>query len=291
MTIYKKVFSYETLSESQLQSLGNLDWRLARTIARPAGYDYIFINTPVEPQNLQDVSLSFNGIDEVMTTQSSLLGVANQWTLAIWAKNSSSLSANAQPARLGLSGAQLVRFEKRTGAGGERARLFVRDAVGAIKDLEYANFWTVDAWVHGVATFDGDAMNSPALVYRNGVFVNPSTVTVDDTSATMSDLTREIYVSPSNAPWAGLVHSVAVWSTPLSADEIASIHNAKANVNLNENFANYASSASLVHWFRLGYDVDNIGTDYAADPQPDALDLMTAATNITADDIVEDYPT
>jgi hypothetical protein len=84
----------------------------------------------------------------------------------------------------------------------------------------------------------------------------------------------------------GRIHSVAIWDTDVSAARTLIFNNGAAELDLLTDTGAYTYSSNLQHWWRLGLDSTDIGKDHGATP----IDVDVNALNISAADIVADYP-
>jgi hypothetical protein len=130
------------------------------------------------------------------------------------------------------------------------------------KNLDFTDTDSDDgSWHHYVVTFDGTDTGDPLLGYRNGV-VSVSSGT--DTTGTMADASREICLADSvlnTTPNAYQLGQFAVWDAVLTPNEIRSITSHSWDADLSVDFLDYASSANLQHWWKIGENQDNIGED------------------------------
>ena len=117
-------------------------------------------------------------------------------------------------------------------------------------------------WYHVVITSDRSGTNSDTLAYING---DVATRSVHTTTASNGDLIdagadNTIYttIGTFNVGAAHLVYynfhfdELAVWNSVLTADEITEI--ADKYPNLTQNVGDYASSGTLLRYYRMGQD-------------------------------------
>ena len=85
----------------------------------------------------------------------------------------------------------------------------------------------------------------------------------------------------------GRYHSLALWNVALDQSNSTAVYNSEGPFDLDADSGNYNKSANLKHWWQFGRDSGDIGKDYG---NGNPVDLMTHAANISAADIVADYP-
>ncbi len=82
----------------------------------------------------------------------------------------------------------------------------------------------------------------------------------------------------------GSLDEVGFWSSVLTASEVTALYNSGTPIDLKTNAGDYASSANLLNWWRMG-DGDTYPT---IEDNAGSNDLTM--TNMTSGDIVEDVP-
>src|SRR5262249_11171889 len=144
---------------------------------------------------------------------------------------------------------------------------------------------------HVVFTFNGSAVGDPVKCYFDGVEKTTRAFSSFDGTTTMSDGPCQITIGVESfrTPgyhFDGRIYEVAVWNTVLGSSAVATVYNAGTGAfNLGANSGNYTSSVNLIHWWRLGFDSENIGRDYGSSPAD--LDLPV---DMDSSDIVPDIP-
>lgn len=235
----------------------------------------------------QTVSIDFDGSTEELKSGEALVGIANTWTIACWAKVSN------------VSSRQDTLFEMFAGISGENIRLFQRSNVGTAPSYQFFSdtnnvAWTSlpisnDVWHHVVLQWDN---GTP----RGSLFIDASDQGAPGfgslVSQTFTDVSRSISIAEaaSGVPnLDGRVASMAIWDALLTSAEITTIYNSGSiAIDLLADSGSYVSSANLQHWFQLGRDSTDIGKDSGIGSP--LFDLMAAQTDITTDDIVTDAP-
>jgi hypothetical protein len=75
----------------------------------------------------------------------------------------------------------------------------------------------------------------------------------------------------------GLIDETSIWSSVLSANEISTIYNSRAPIDLTSDIGNYASSNDLVGWWRMG---DGSGDTDSGGGTPASGDTIGTVKNI-----------
>lgn len=240
-----------------------------------------------------DKSVSIQTADtEYMETTDSTLGMADDWSLQITFKllNDTSGIDYLMEIADGFSSPNDVQVKCQTATTEFHVNLF--DSIPsspAMKNLRWDQLAATNTWQTWVLTFNGTT-GDVLLAYKDGSVATVSTTTQDN-AGSMTDSSRSIRVGTawngSNPTESALFHSIAMWGSVLTPDEIAEIYNSGdiGTFDLQADSGDYASSGNLVIWFRLGLDSDDIGKDTVG-----SLDLMDNANNISAADIVTDSP-
>jgi hypothetical protein len=248
--------------------------------------------------NVQPESVDLNGTDEGLRSSQATIGIADVWSVMLWAKRSDSDTAERTLCAVGNpSGANSIHFVRKAGGSASDLLVEVRDSGGSLfKQLTYSGVFTGATWHHVVATFDGTASGDPLVVYVDGVARTPDGGGTDSTG-TMTDTSRRIAVGCNGnlASFAqGRFHQWACWNVALSATQVTAIYNGGngSDFNLNWNHNGYTSRTNLKQWFRIGRDSSpdgDIGKQYALNPTG-SHNLSDGAQNVTATDVVTDAP-
>ena len=176
---------------------------------------------------------------------------------------------------------------------GKNFQFFINDADDAAdQNLIWGNpagWW--DDWRHTVFTWDGTV--SGTKLYIDGVdddAANTTNVNLDGDDITDSD--RKIYVGSDNtgAFWDGRMFSLAIYNTVITQAEAAAMYNSGdgAAFDLENDSGNYASSASMQHYYRLGFGSDH--TDWGEDRGNAAVQHDMENSSIDGDYTVDDVP-
>lgn len=157
----------------------------------------------------------------------------------------------------------------------------------------YRTTITSGAWTHFAFVVDVNANNPTSeqlITYVNGVKASPTKttdLTLNDGSARVVD---SFSVIGSNI--SGNFHSIAMWDTVLSAQEIAAIYNnGVGNVNLAKRKGKYKSQKRLQHWWFWDTTTTlGINTDYGKSRNTEPMDLFANSANIDATDLEVNAP-
>lgn len=234
----------------------------------------------------QTRSLEFSGAGDVvrnLTNQS--YGIGNSWTLAAWVKPD---TAGGFVFDLvdGSGVANNDRIAAEYSTSGVRVRLWDSSAT-LFKDYQDAGSFSSGSWAHIVVTWSGSSL----LIYVNGSDVTGSaTLTVDNAGSQSDNANREGNVGSAFnllTGHDGPIAQVALWSSVLTAAEIADIYAGgdPRFLSLSVDFGNYTSSADLEHWWAVGR---RKGTFIAQDVGGGGI--LLSPTGVTDADLVLDAP-
>lgn len=245
---------------------------------------------------------SFNGTSESMdssTTSGTVISgavysfdIANVWSVMVAAKPTSVAGTRAYFHISDIVGDikdndNIIEIK----AIGSKVRLTIVGSTGygtPAKVYDYNATVTGSMWFQFVATWDG----SDLTLYKNGSLLSPDTKIVDETLEQTDSVDKGLILGDSfltmRDEFQGNIHSAAVWDVKLSAAAISSLWNSGTinTIDLTTDFGSYSSSANCQHWYRLGFDSNDIGKDYGASSTLADLDN----TNMNADNIVTDFP-
>jgi len=251
-----------------------------------------FPNSPSLPH---EVSVDFDGSTEGMQSDDGVvLPLGNNFSVMMWL-NPNAAAANDTVIDTGTStgGGQDFRVLIRTNLAAATYDLEIRNVGGTVVKRYRNTGVTANVWTQFLFTVDTSlAVVDQLEWYIDGADSTP-TLGVDNDVTDRSSNNLQVltlgFSQSGTANWRGLIHSVAIWDKTLTSDEVVSLYNsgAPANLNLQEDFGDYSSSDNLKHWFLLGNDSSDIGKDYGSEAN---IDLMANAVDITAADIVSDFP-
>ena len=201
-----------------------------------------------------------------LESTSSKVGISDVWSIALWYKPDA-LTFTISNLLYRLAGVDDIRLSFRAELANDPMQLLVFDDVGATwKHFQWNNILTVDAWNLIVVTFD----NGPDEVklYNNGVLETP--IIVNDNSSTGADSSRTISLGANptsgDSPTSGKLYALGIWSAALTSGEQLTLASGAGQTvdfftDWRTDHGNYASSASLQHYYRPGLGA-NIGRDY-----------------------------
>lgn len=188
-------------------------------------------------------------------TENTSIGINNQWTLSTWWNFSTIPLAGINFMSIKDPGSPLDWFitfqlQNNTGAGRVTLQYGSNRAPFSTQSLVFNNFiTTAGAWVHILVTWNG---TSPAKVYKDGTFVNPTFSFLSGPAPTFAqDSPVHINIpDPDNNSYAYNVGQTALWNRELHIDEIEFIAASLGRIDLRENQVNYVSKDNLMHyWF------------------------------------------
>lgn len=238
--------------------------------------------------------ISLNGSDEYLAKLSdTTLGFGNTWTMMLQVRPTRASFTTTEglftvgPVA-GKSNPNVIEILLDGTTANDPLRIRCIDSGGAttFKDLTWNSFFTVNVGVHIIITFDGSAGGDPIVVYKNGSAVAASGGT--NNTGTMTNTARRVVAgnrqqSLGTGHFQGDVGDIAVWSNVLSAAEALDLYNRRASVDLSSDSGSYASSATMQHWWRMGFNILDIGDDYGVGTD---VDIMDNASNISSADVV-----
>lgn len=212
------------------------------------------------PNVVQGRSVALEGGVKYMSTVSAQsLAIGDSWTIQAWVRVDTAGGAffTAQPATGNANKILLAS----TLAGNFYAQLWDENG-DFIKSYQETGTITTGTWYHVAATWDGSA--NEFKPYVNGVDRSPYVTKLEDLTGTLTNTAR-IFDIGTRGPtaFAGRASSGAIWSSVLTADEIAEIYQARELLDLEKAGRYYASSSSLVSWWQLGLDLEfaDVGKD------------------------------
>lgn len=190
------------------------------------------------------------------------LGISNAWSVLLWFK-ADELPAGVDQYNAAFKLNSLVgtvgRVEIRINhsVNDETMRdlriQIVGDGPAFIKDYQWNNVISTEAWHQLVVVWDGNDL----LAFIDTVLQGTPDLTIVDGTGVMDDYSRSVVLGWND--FNGLIHQVAIWSYPLSSNEIASIP--EACKDLQTNGAGYLSKDDLQHWYQLNKNTGSIGED------------------------------
>jgi hypothetical protein len=219
------------------------------------------------------------------------VGIGDVWTISAWVKAAGSATGDRVVDIVGTgSNANFIRFQQR-GSPANSIQMDTFNSAGSnfLKSYLYNGALPTNTWVFVVVTWNGTSL----LTYFDGSFTAADTKFADNAGAMVST-NRQVGVGsdPDNttANFIGKLHSCAIWDVVLSTNAITELYagGAGETIDYASDIRNYTDSANLLHWWRIGHDSGDIGKDSGV--HTTLIDIMDDAVNVTADDIVVDYP-
>lgn len=217
-------------------------------------------------------------------------GIANNWSFVCWYMNNNASQTATEVIFDMVNTANSnnrILIQILGATANDPLNVFITDSAGAtIKDYQYNSQTNTasELRMFGV-TWDGTTLK----YYRDGRLTAADTLTTD-TTGTMTNTGRgvSIYNTVAGAtPHNGAHKMAAMWNATLSANEMISLWNQGfgTQANLNENFEDYASKNSLVHWWRPGLSCASVGAfglDYATGTAAVPTNAVIVTTLTTA---------
>lgn len=215
------------------------------------------------------------GVKYMSTVSAQSLGIGDSWTIQAWVKvdDSGGYMWIAREA-LGLDN----RITCRATSGGDFTFQIWDENGNFIKSYELANGVTVGSWHHLAMTWNGST--NELKPYVNGVDKSSAVTKIEDLTGTMTSTARIFDVGSytSAGTFLGRASSAAIWSSVLTADEIAEIYQARELLDLEKTGRYYASASSLVSWWAFGHDFNfsDVGLDQVGSVNLTAVGMAQA---------------
>lgn len=241
-------------------------------------------------------------------TTASAVTIQNAWTIAIWAKPSSNYSSlhyvftvqheqsNDFPIAFPFSNIDI------TFGSSNSMRVQTWAGLAApLKDYTYNNWYTANAWVHTVITWDGTSL----LAYKNGVLTTADTMTTD-AAGSMGQPSRKIAIGTAadvgigaGQAFQGTIYSVTLWGIVLVQQDVNILYNGGYGEKIQldtfyPGYANFLTPFWVVHHWRCGHyfpPTSGIGRDYSGGFwSASRRNMMNNSSAITEANIVHDFP-
>jgi len=240
-----------------------------------------------------EVCIDFDGgtAEELANFTGLNIGIGNAWTIAMWLKTETfDSSAPDTIFELAPNSGSNNRIQIRaTTAGAFRIEL---NSVAVFKDYVWSSLLTLSeaAWEFIVITWNGTNL----LLYKNSTLTVETARDTDD-AGSMSSNDRRVSVGGWAFPtptrsFDGRIFAPAIWSVVLDQTAIDTLYNGGAGKKVDysrDHGLDYADSANLQHWWRIGHDSGDIGKDSGNGTN---IDLDVDSTGITGGDIITDAP-
>lgn len=212
--------------------------------------------------------------------------IGASYTISTWVRLQS-LVANK---RICDFGDNTTANKNRTGLfinGSSVFQFFAADSASASGAANGAVSPQVFTWYHVVGVKDG---TTSMKLYVNGEEVGSDTTSIPTTTdANRIGAIGSGAKSPTVEEMTGDVHSVALWSSALSAAEVVSLYNGGfKDFDLAQDADNYVSSANVVHWWKVGdpAQTGESGDDTIRDAvSSGGIDLSANSAGVTSADV------
>ena len=225
-------------------------------------------NTPYN-LDIQRCSLWVNGADYKQNSVQSEFNFGNGFTVAIWAQlwdnlgvGTSQVIAECIDSDTGNDGWRVEHIGD--GAGADKIQASVVSSAPATTALQ-SNEINADAipniWRYIVLTKDGVDL----ILYVDGVSQDTSGAAVSVSGFQNRTLTIGA-TAAAGSLFNGLVHTLAVWDSVLTQDEIRTLfnHGHGGAFNLRKNQFNYGEADNLLSYYRLGLDANRSYSDFGS---------------------------
>lgn len=238
-------------------------------------------------------SLDFDGAGEYLASSSALmLGVSTQFTLSVWAL--ADPQASGIRTLVSVRGGGETTTENRVELSSDAGDLLmsVYNASGQlVYEAIYSSALVGGEWRHVALTFNAQVDAAP-LLFANGSVRAPDLAELTGHPPTFSDSAGRIVVGSDGSgtltTWRGAIGHIGLWNVALGDDEIDEIALRGHTLDLRENAGAYQGMDALLHYWRLGEDVNAVGLDSGSATVP--IDLDDPAGGVDASDVVLDAP-
>lgn len=226
----------------------------------------------------------------LQNTSASTLGFTNAWTIQCWIRPASLATSDCLiDIGTGQNTSEIVITKVNA-----TLQVQLSNSAGTVfKDYTWTNgtagfFTQIQTWQQVTVTWDGSTLKA----YLNGVDQGVADTLTTDNSDSQTNASRDITAGANQAggnSMTGEYHSILIWDTALSENAIRETYNhgngSYFNPEVNSN--DYTSSGDIVHWWRFGHDVSDIGKDWIS---TNAVDIDTNATGVTVADLRRHSP-
>lgn len=211
-------------------------------------------------------------------------GVGDAWTIAGWV-NIDDIAPAGDLDIFNLKEAadndNRIRITAATSIADDPFQVVLYDTSNTVqKDYRWGeNITENDTWLFFAVTWDGTNLTT----YTNGDEDTAPTKTTDNAlTMVASDRFIGVGCEPDSASneFEGWISTVGVWSSELSATEIRDMYRQAYFFKPTENYGDYASSSSLVAYYKPGADGDSLGFDYSENGH-----TLDQEVNITVEDL------
>lgn len=246
-------------------------------------------STPVDAGTLQSIEL--DGTEYLGDLSETLMGVANQFTLSIWARGTSS-AGGTERSIFDLdspnSSENRIRLFLTDDSNGSAFRIMMWDPGAELfKDYNFGSF-TVNTWTLLAMTWDGTDL----LLYQDAV-LQGATKAVDINHSRVDThmgvlLGAEDAAAPV-ASWVGQLYSFAIYRTIMPIAEIAQIESEKATEEILETRLEHVAGGMTHMWdFR---DTADLGADLRVDEGTPSKNILNSASGVDGTNLSVEVPT
>jgi hypothetical protein len=221
------------------------------------------------------------------------LGIADDWSVSFWAKNTDETDIAFRVFERGeVGGANQLVVTRSTGDS-ETLRINTENSTsGILKRFSYNGVWTTGDWRHVVFTWTG---NDTMLCYVDGVLTeadlksNDNLGTMDNPGA-VQNVGLFCKQLGGTRSWYGSLGHSAIWDVVLDQNDVDEIFSPTAGspfgLDLLANTGTYDKSANLIQYWKPGFDDTDVMKNYSIDG--DAITFLSQTRN--ANEIHEDTP-
>lgn len=242
-----------------------------RAIEVSDGTNYLAYNNDGYSGVNNTLSASFDGTDDQINCGTATGLDPSSWTINQWLKidtlSTSANDINTFVTRRDASGGFQI-FE-------ETGNLVYYTGGASVGVTLGTGVFSASTWYMVTVTHDGSTVKG----YINGSSSGSGSDTYT-TSGTGNSFYIGFHFAGGSFPainFDGLIDETAMWNSVLTADEISSIYNNRNPLDLTSDIGDYASSADLVGWWRMG---DGSGDTDNGGGTPDAGDTIGTVKNI-----------
>jgi len=223
--------------------------------------------------------VDLDGSTEYLSTNDNeTIGVANTWTVLSWIKITNDTNVGTAWQLAHSTGGNTIVLSLQHAASNASIS---DNANTSFKVYTYrdTSFTATGVWHQYAMTYDGTTLS----VYLDGSFVTPTSLVLDQ-AVTMANSGRYIRSGATGTPNQYLnsrVHSLAVWSSCLSASTILTTYNGGSGHTAD---LSVVDPTNLQQWVLFG------DTTVAINKVTGGLNMLEASANVDATDSVADAP-
>lgn len=216
----------------------------------------------VIPGVTNNLSAGFDGTDDYIDCGTNTALDPSSWTINQWVKLDDTSSAVRVFATRRTSSSNGYQIYQQSGA--------LKYYGGTVRTLGSGVFST-NTWYMVTVTHTGSSVSG---------YIDGSLVSSTSDTYTSSGAGGSFYIGRHDDGvrfFIGKIDETAIWNSVLTADEIASLYNNRRTIDLTNDAGDYASSADLVGWWRMG---DGSGDTDSGGGTPASGDTIGTVKNI-----------